>query len=156
MLHSPEFVEISDVPLVLVSESQVVGLSGVMGLSSGSGSVRSDGVSPGSDGVVVPSLSVGNGSSVSSVEGLPRWLGESRSDMSNSMELLFPESVEISDVPSVLVGSSQVAGLSSMVMLSSGHVSVSVGSVSPGSDSALIPSSSVLDGVSVRSLELAP
>ena len=69
--------------------------------------------------------------------------------MSNSSELLFPESVEISDVPSVLVGSSQVAGLSSVVLLSSGHMSVSVGSVGPGSHGVLVPSSSVLDGVSV-------
>ena len=46
VLHSPEFVEISDVPSVLVSESQVVGLSGVMVLSSSSVSVVMDGSSP--------------------------------------------------------------------------------------------------------------
>ena len=46
MLKFPESMEISDVPLVLMSESQVVGLSDVMGLSSSSVSVRSDGVSP--------------------------------------------------------------------------------------------------------------
>ena len=46
VLHSPEFVEISDVPSVLVGESQVVGLSMVVSLSSSSVSVVSDGVSP--------------------------------------------------------------------------------------------------------------
>ena len=44
--HSPEFVQVSDVPLILVSESQVVGLSGVMVLSSGSVSVVVDSSSP--------------------------------------------------------------------------------------------------------------
>ena len=46
VLHSPESLEISDVPSVLVSESQVLSLSDVMGLSSSIVSVVSDGVSP--------------------------------------------------------------------------------------------------------------
>ena len=69
------------------------------------------------------------------------------------MELLSPESVEISDVPLVLVSVSQVSGLSSVMVLSSGSVSVVVDSSLPGSNGVVVPSLSVLNGVSVRSLE---
>ena len=73
--------------------------------------------------------------------------------MSNSSELLSPESVEISDVPLILVSESQVVGLSGMMGLSSGSVSVVLDGSSPGSDGVVVPSLSVLDRVSVRSLE---
>ena len=73
--------------------------------------------------------------------------------MSNSSKLLFPESVKISDVPGVGMGSSEIGSLRSVVVSSSGSSSLVSDVFSPVIDLVSVPSSSVVDVSLVGSSE---
>ena len=90
-----------------------------------------------------------NSVSVGSLEPVPGWFLEASSNLADSSELLFPESVHVSDVPLILVDVSQDVGLGVDVLSSLHLVSPVVNSSSPGSESVVHPVSSTLDGVLV-------
>ena len=114
-LLSPEFSNVSDIPLVSVDISVVVSLGSVVLGSSDIVSIVVDLSVPVSDGVAHPSMSLHDMSSVGSSEPVVVWSLEGASDILNSSELLDPESSHVSNVPGILVDVSVVSGLSLVV-----------------------------------------
>ena len=149
----PESVHIVDVVSVFVDVSLNV-KSGVGVLSSSDlDSPVSDGSLPGVDGVGHPLVSISDGVVVSSSELTPVWSSEVRSELSNSVLLPFPDSVQVSDLVSVVVNVSVVSGLGSVVGSLVDGLSPSSDLVSPSLDGLSDPSMSSRDVSSVVSEE---
>ena len=111
----PESVDVSDVPSVGMSLSEKVSLRSVMLSSAGLSSPVVDRSVPGSNSASHPLDSTGDGVLVSVSEGVVVWSLEALSDLSNSLNLLSPESVHVSDLPLVVEDVSVVVSLGSVV-----------------------------------------
>ena len=128
---SPESVHVLDVPLVVVDLSVKVGLRSVVRGSSSLVVPVSDISSPSVEGGVHPLLSTLDGVSISVSEGRVSWSSEASSNTSNSSDFLLPESVDVSDLPLVVVDVSVIGSLGSEVGSSGDSSSVVSDSVSP-------------------------